>query len=647
MMKKALKLIFYAGVAVIVALFFLSLAGVVENNHGNSFGFPYKTAYTSFLLTMALIYAVITNGKVTPVGLAGYACLTGFVIWCGGKTDFVLLLVLTVFLALKYFKKIPGGKVKSGVLSGMRFGFIIICAVNYILVFSFRVLSSFWLALPGFNTFKDRLLYGLLAFEEYPITLFGTYIVTKGSYGETVSSLYFILDSAYVRCILERGVVPFVAVMTLLTAFMFFLWKRKCHVAMLALCLFAVDLAMNGIVLYLLLLLIFIVACSVKGDEKLEDILPSRKTLLVWLSFFCVSVLAIWGTGALVRAANNPGDITVDIGVTDQDEDTMEQVYNGLEAWEDAHPDIEVHQRARIRDYDLTAIAVMGAEHIPDVFIADCRLGRLLADEGLVVDLTDVAPDVGSFTYDDGVYAFPALLESYSVIIYDPLNWNVGDPVGFAASNEFTVINCYLSPLLGDEWGEQWLDHMEDVDGAVSFTDSEMITRIKNLDEMISDDIAYGSYDELSEAFIEGECPAVAVYGDYIYSILEDIKTNDPDLYDRVQFACMVDGVVPAGFEYGIFVREGMGEQETERCIDLAASLSSSVSRDSDETLDRLYDLVDNSCQIPLLTQCFTYNYWHFASNELYYIRSNGDKSPEDRGEMLQEYYDLYYVDYQ
>ena len=130
MMKKALKLIFYAGVAVIVALFFLSLTGVVENNHGNSFGFPYKTAYTSFLLTMALIYAVITNGKVTPVGLAGYACLTGFVIWCGGKTDFVLLLVLTVFLTLKYFKKIPGGKVKSGVLSGMRFGFIIICAVN-------------------------------------------------------------------------------------------------------------------------------------------------------------------------------------------------------------------------------------------------------------------------------------------------------------------------------------------------------------------------------------------------------------------------------------------------------------------------------------------------------------------------------------
>ena len=76
-MKKTLKIIFLAGVAVIVALFLLSVTGIIENNGEETFGFPYKNAYTSFLLAMALVYLVITDGKVTPLGLAGYACLTG------------------------------------------------------------------------------------------------------------------------------------------------------------------------------------------------------------------------------------------------------------------------------------------------------------------------------------------------------------------------------------------------------------------------------------------------------------------------------------------------------------------------------------------------------------------------------------------
>ena len=58
-MKKTLKIIFLAGVAVIVALFLLSVTGIIENNGEETFGFPYKNAYTSFLLAMALVYLVI------------------------------------------------------------------------------------------------------------------------------------------------------------------------------------------------------------------------------------------------------------------------------------------------------------------------------------------------------------------------------------------------------------------------------------------------------------------------------------------------------------------------------------------------------------------------------------------------------------
>lgn len=649
MMKKTLKIIFFAGVAVIVALFLLSVTGIIENNGEETFGFPYKNAYTSFLLAMALVYLVITDGKVTPLGLAGYACLTGFVLWIGGKTDFVLLLVLTAVLALKYFNKLRDGKVKKSILSGVRFAFPAVCAVNYILVLSYRVLNGFWLAAPGMKTFGDRLYFARLAFEEYPLTLFGTYIPFTGSFEDKVTDLFFVLDSAYVKYIFGYGIVPFIAVMTALTALMFCLYGGKRYVQMFALALYSVDLAMNGLAIYLVLIIVFVIACSLSGKENIRDLLPSRRTVLIWLGSFIAAVMAVWGAGSLVRSDSKSADvITVDLYVTNQSADILAQLDGALEQWQEDHPDVQTVQRDRIRDYDITALAVMGSDHIPDVFIADCRLGRILAGEGLVVDLTGAAADEGTFTYGDRVCAFPALRQSYSVIIYDPLSWHEGDPVGYASDSEFTAADCYLSPLLGDDWGRDWLDHMVAADGEASFTDSEMIGRIGRMDQMISGDTAYGSYSELTQAFIEGECPAVVLYGDYVYAFLDELEASAPELYERTEFACMAEGVIPAGYEYGVFVRAGMDEQKTSECIELASLLASSVIPESDEVHARLYDLADNCEHTRLLTQYFTYNYWHFVSNELYYIRSIRDRSIEARVDELQRFYELYYfTDYQ
>jgi len=110
----------------------------------------------------------------------------------------------------------------------------------------------------------------------------------------------------------------------------------------------------------------------------------------------------------------------------------------------------------------------------------------------------------------------------------------------------------------------------------------------------------------------------------------------------------MAEGVIPAGYEYGVFVRAGMDEQKTSECIELASLLASSVIPESDEVHARLYDLADNCEHTRLLTQYFTYNYWHFVSNELYYIRSIRDRSIEARVDELQRFYELYYfTDYQ
>lgn len=648
MMKKALKIIFFAGVAVIVALFFLSLFGIVENNHGNSFGFPYKTAYTSFLLTMALIYAGITDGKVGKIGLAVYVCLTGFVLWLGGKTDFVLLLLLTLVLFLIHFEKTGSSKLKASVSSFMRFSFIIVCAVNFLLVFSYRMLPGLWRAVPGIQTFKDRLLYGVLAFEEYPLSLFGSFVAIKGSYGETASSLYFVLDSAYVKCILEAGVIPFILALTVLTGFQFWLFRRRFYIQMFALSLFAVDLAMNGIELYLLLLITFIAAYCFTNVNKASSpgrrfdwIVPSGVTaLLVIIVVICYAV-------SVLPARRVPDAITVDLRITDYDQYSLEQLYNGLYSWEEDHPGITVAERERIMDYDVASLAVMGTEHMPDVFVTDCLTGRLMADAGMVTDLTGIAEDSGSFTYNGTVYAFPALRESYSVIVYDPESWSEGGEVGFLYSYIYSFINSYMSSELSDDWGRSWEAHMAAADGQASFTDPEFILRLSGALDRMSADTAFDSYSELEEAFVSGECPAVAISGEYLYMLLDDVRASDPDLYNRLEFSSLTGEVLPRGYEFGIYVRAGMDEQKTAECIELASYLADSVPVNNDITMNRLYDLASGSRETALLSNMFTFNFWYYSLGECYYNRDRGNLDAEQMAQVFQEYYGLYYVDYQ
>lgn len=649
MIKKAIKIIFFAGVAVLVALFFLSVSGIIENNQGNSFGFPYKTAYTSFLLAMALIYACITDGRMGKAGLAVYACLTGYVLWLGGKTDFVLILLLTLVLSLIHFEKKGSSKFKTSVSSFMRFSFIMVCSINYLLVFSYRIFSGVWTAIPGLKTFKDRLLYSMLAFEEYPLTLFGTDVAFKGSYGESVSSLYFVLDSAYVKYLLDTGIIPFVLALTGLTALMFFLYKRRYYIQMFALSLFAIDLAMNGLVIYLILIVTFLLAHVYASGKKVEgsDSKKYLKAPVIATSLLTAAVIAGYITVVLPARRQDPEAIRVDIRVTDYDSASMDQLYRSLHEWEESHPGIAVEERERILDYDVASLAVMGPDHVPDIFIADRPAGRLMVDAGLVIDLSDYLEVEDGFEYDDGTYAFPALRESYSVIIYDKEAWHDGDPLGFDRSYMYSFIDCFLSPGLGDDWGQEWLWHLAEADGTCSFTDDEFVSRLDSAVQMMDQGIAYDSYDELEEAFMSGECHAVALSGDRVYSLLESVRSSDQDLYDRLGFMSLVSGIVPSGYEYGVFVRAGMDEQKTEECIELASFLASSVASGSEVFPVGFSDLLGESQEVRLLSQLFSYNFWHYSLNECYYNRDEGNLGSDRAAEVLQENYVLYYTDYQ
>lgn len=342
-------------------------------------------------------------------------------------------------------------------------------------------------------------------------------------------------------------------------------------------------------------------------------------------------------------AHKNPDAITVDISVQDYDAASLVSVRDNLTEWENAHPEIQVVERNRIRNEDYYSLGKMGVDHLPDVFITDSQFGRLLADAGLVVDLTLVAPDEGTFTFDGRVFAFPVLRESMSVLVYDPDSWD-GSSVGYDAGDRDTIVNCYMGSALGDDEGQAWFSHMIEGDLQASFTDDLFVGRLDEVREQLSDDTAYESRDELIEAFIGGECPAAAVYGDSLFSLLEQLKNDNPGLYGRVEFTSVSRGV-PSEYQYGVFIRVGMSEERTLECVDLARSLAASSDVwESDPTIDRLRSLQFGTADTYMPVQHFIPWFWNYALDECFLRLPGGDKTSEEYAFILQNFYEMYYI---
>lgn len=342
-------------------------------------------------------------------------------------------------------------------------------------------------------------------------------------------------------------------------------------------------------------------------------------------------------------AHKNPDAITVDISVQDYDAASLVVVRDNLARWENANPDIEVVERDRIRNDDYYSLGKMGADHLPDVFITNSQIGRLLVEEGLVVDLSLVAPDVSSFTFDGRVFAFPVLRESMSVVVYDPDSWD-GTSVAYEAGDRSTMINCYVGSALADDEGSEWFSHMIAGDMEASFTDDLFIDRLDEARDLMSDDTAYSSRDDLFSAFISGECSAVTVCGDALFGLMEQLQSDNPDLYGRVEFTSVGRGV-PSGYQYGVFIRVGMNEERTLECVDLARSIASgSDVWESDPTVERLLGLQAGEADSYVPTQYLIAWFWNYASDECFLSLPDGNKTSEEYAHILQNYYEMYYI---
>ena len=273
------KTAFYIGACVVVVVFFLSMLGIVPNNRGDSFGFIYRTHYACYLLCLALFYCLFKDGDLGWRGELGLVLLTVLdAAFVHGKTLLVCMLLLIsvtfwrhyrrcravpfqdpvryalplrlafralyapVALADVIYERLRLGRYKRTFLRLALFSFLLCAALLLICSRFYRVLKPAIELVPGIGSVRDRLFFGQMAFDEFPIRLFGFVIPQHGfSRSEGIVDLVYSLDSAYIKILMEYGLLCFTGFMGLMTWAQLRLYRAGRYYAMLLLTLYALD----------------------------------------------------------------------------------------------------------------------------------------------------------------------------------------------------------------------------------------------------------------------------------------------------------------------------------------------------------------------------------------------------------------------
>ena len=362
-----------------------------------------------------------------------------------------------------------------------------------------------------------------------------------------------------------------------------------------------------------------------------------------------------------------------------------------LSQWESENPDVHIVHKERYGTGEVSSLAQLGKEHLPDVFMADPLTGRLLAEYGLVYDLTKYVSGqseelLAPFTYDSMVYAFPVLTRNYTAVVYDPQAWksagydafpNSWDAlcesaeklrkmgyltvVGLGEQSGGSVSRDLLSPFLTG----QLFDNLIEKNKIASFTDPSFVDTLQTLQLMLRSDV-FADQNKMAEkpinAFIEGKCAALLLNGKSIYRLLEETEETNKTLYHRLAFAALpmigqlgTDGLtIPSGCPYGLFVNAKLADDSKKlaRCIDLCSALAyqEKYASQADETQERLYRFIKNTETCRTCTQFLSGSFWALAQGNCFskigdeVDETDHERSLREYAADLQNYYEEYYM---
>ena len=96
-----------------------------------------------------------------------------------------------------------------------------------------------------------------------------------------------------------------------------------------------------------------------------------------------------------------------------------------------------------------------------------------------------------------------------------------------------------------------------------------------------------------------------------------------------------------------MYIRSDLDDDRLVQCVRLASAMASSAAdEETDDTIGRLNGLTDGSDHSAVLSQYFVYNFWSLAYEENYDRLINGDVTAEEFANILQNYFEMYYIDY-
>lgn len=295
--------------------------------------------------------------------------------------------------------------------------------------------------------------------------------------------------------------------------------------------------------------------------------------------------------------------------------------------WADAHKDIKLEQNVLANDEYKSKIATLaGANDLPDVFLLQGMNTKAWADQGLILDMTDIintSPYAAQydlskfypFQYDGKTYGLPALCEgSCAIVAYDSELWKAAGfdafpttwdeivsakaffddkkvtEVAFGNRDKWNMNSCFLSTV-GDRFtGSDWYHSIIEKTGA-KFTDQAFVDSLKFTQEIFQAGVFNKDFNAITnedarEYYIDGSAAAV-IGGNWDISYIgATLKESNPELYARTKFAVIPQPAGASGstnthntgMGYAVAINAKVADDPDKlaACIDLAYKLTGS-----------------------------------------------------------------------
>lgn len=252
-----------------------------------------------------------------------------------------------------------------------------------------------------------------------------------------------------------------------------------------------------------------------------------------------------------------------------------------LAQWDEAHPDITLTQNVLANAEYKTQIATLAAaDDLPDVFLLQGMNTIAWADQGLILDLTDIIKEspyyadyntsyFAPFTVDGKMYGFPVLTGgTCTVVIYDKAMWKEAGfdsfpttwedvekaaeyfngkgitTVAFGNGGKWQANSCFLSTLGNRYTGPDWFMGLIAKSGS-KFTDDTFVAALAETQRLFNDTAIFNedfnavTNEDAREYYIAGTAAAF-IGGNWDESyIAATLKESDPDKFNNIGFAVL------------------------------------------------------------------------------------------------------------